>query len=63
MDFREYAIGQLRESINKQDTAPGSSEMHLWAARTALMVEYVPGSDEVQEFIRIYGDQKYEVNC
>lgn len=63
MDFREYAIRQLTESLIKRDDAPGSSEAHLWAAKTALMVGYVPSSEEVQEFIQIYGDDKYEVNC
>jgi hypothetical protein len=63
MDFREYAMSQLAASLEKDADAPASSEMHLWAARTALMVEYVPSPDEVQEFIRVYGDQAYEVNC
>ena len=37
--------------------------MHLWAAKTALLVGYVPSPEDVQEFIRIYGDEKYEVSC
>ena len=63
MDFREYAITQLRASLEKEADAPGSSEMHLWAAKTALLVGYVPSPEDVQEFIRIYGDEKYEVSC
>lgn len=61
MDYREYVIQQLQSSLIKDDDAPGSSEMHLWAAKTALMVEYIPSPTEVAEFIRIYGDDKYEI--
>ena len=56
MDFREYAIQQLRASIEKTEDAPASSEMHLTAALVALRVEYVPSSTEVMEYIKIYGD-------
>lgn len=49
MDYREYAIRQLRSSIDKTDDAPASSQMHEMTAIRALRMQRIPELSELLE--------------